>query len=74
VTATDLQLDFLAAIDEPNVEVVRHDVHTDPFPERSFDLVHRRAVLMHIPDDPAILRTMAAWLVPGVLPPEHGRR
>jgi trans-aconitate methyltransferase len=65
VTATDLQLDFLAAIDEPNVEVLRHDLRTDTFPERSFDLVHTRAVLMHIPDDPALLQKMASWLVPG---------
>src|SRR5262252_7686763 len=52
VTATDLQLDFLQAVAPPNVEVLRHDIRTDAFPERSFDLVHTRAVLMHIPDDP----------------------
>jgi trans-aconitate methyltransferase len=65
VTATDLQLDFLVPINEPNVEVLRHDLRTDTFPEQSFDLVHTRAVLMHIPDDPAILRKMASWLAPG---------
>jgi trans-aconitate methyltransferase len=64
VTATDLQLDFLTAIDAPNVEVLRHDLRTDTFPERSFDLVHTRAVLMHNPDDPEILRRMASWLRP----------
>ena len=52
VTATDLQPGFLDAIDAANVEVLRHDVRTDTFPERTFDLVHARAVLMHIPDDP----------------------
>jgi SAM-dependent methyltransferase len=65
VTATDLQLDFLNAIDAPNVEVLRHDIRSDTFPERSFDLVHTRAVLMHIHDDPDLLRRMASWLRPG---------
>lgn len=65
VTATDLQLDFLSAIDAPNVHVLRHDLRTDTFPEGSFDLIHARAVLMHVPDDPEILRRMVSWLRPG---------
>jgi trans-aconitate methyltransferase len=65
VTATDLQLGFLSSIDASNVEVLRHDIRSDTFPEQSFDLVHARAVLMHIPDDPDIVRRMASWLRPG---------
>lgn len=65
VTATDLQVDFLNSIDVPNVAVLRHDLRTDTFPEASFDLIHARAVLMHIPDDPAIIRRMVSWLRPG---------
>ena len=65
VTATDLQLGFLESIDAPNVEVLQHDLRTDTFAEHSFDLVHARAVLMHIPDDLEILRKMVSWLVPG---------
>jgi SAM-dependent methyltransferase len=65
VTATDLQTDFLNSIDAPNVEVLAHDVRTDGFPEQSFDLIHTRAVLMHIPDDVEILRRMISWLRPG---------
>jgi len=65
VTATDLQTDFLRAVDAPNVEVIRHDVRTESFPESSFDLVHTRAVLMHIPDDPDLLGRMVSWLAPG---------
>lgn len=65
VTATDLQVDFLNAIDAPNVDVLRHDIRSDLFPERSFDLVHSRAVLMHIPDDPDLLPRIASWLRPG---------
>ena len=56
VTATDLQLDFLRVIDASNVEVIRHDIRTGTFPERSFDLIHTRAVLMHLPDDLEMLR------------------
>jgi SAM-dependent methyltransferase len=65
VTATDLQVDFLQAHAPPNVRVLRHDVRSDTFPEQSFDLVHTRAVLMHIPDDPALLPRMVSWLRPG---------
>jgi SAM-dependent methyltransferase len=65
VTATDLQLDFLNTIDASNLEVLRHDVRTDSFPEGSFDLVHTRAVLMHIPADLALIERMASWLRPG---------
>ncbi len=65
VTATDLQVDFLNSIAAPNIEVLRHDIRTDTFPDGSFDLVHARAVLMHIPDDPEILRRMVSWLRPG---------
>lgn len=64
VTATDLQLGFLKAVDAANVAVLRHDLRTETFPPRSFDLVHARAVLMHIGDDPEILRKMVSWLAP----------
>jgi ubiquinone/menaquinone biosynthesis C-methylase UbiE len=59
VTATDLELDFLNAINASNVELLCHDIRSDSFRERSFDLVHARAGLMHIPDDPNLLRRMA---------------
>jgi SAM-dependent methyltransferase len=65
VTATDLQVDFLEADALSNVHVLRHDVRTDTFPEQSFDLVHTRAVLMHIPDDSDLLPRMVSWLRPG---------
>ncbi len=65
VTTTDLQVDFLRADTPSNVDVLRHDIRTETFPEESFDLVHTRAVLMHIPDDPELLRRMVSWLRPG---------
>jgi trans-aconitate methyltransferase len=65
VTATDLQTGFLSTIDLPNVEVLHHDMRTDTFPEGSFELVHTRAVLMHIEVDTVLLARMASWLAPG---------
>ena len=65
VTATDLQPGFLSELSLANLSVLRHDVRTDEFPESSFDLIHARAVLMHIADRMAALRRMASWLAPG---------
>jgi len=65
VIATDLQLGFLTEIDASNVEVLRHDIRTDTFPPGSFDLIHTRAVLMHISPGVDLLRRMATWLAPG---------
>lgn len=65
VTATDLQTDFLQALDVPNLEVVRHDIRSDTFARESFDLIHARAVLMHVPTDVPLLRRMISWLRPG---------
>jgi SAM-dependent methyltransferase len=65
VIATDLQMGYLSEIDAPNVEVLRHDVRTDTFRPGSFDLIHTRAVLMHISPGVDLLRRMARWLAPG---------
>jgi SAM-dependent methyltransferase len=65
VTATDLEPEFLTELSLANLEVMRHDVTTDSFPEASFDLIHARAVLMHLPHRMEILRRMVSWLRPG---------
>ena len=65
VTATDVQPQFLETISLPNVDVLRHDIRTDSFPSGTFDLVHARAVLMHVPADTALLQRMISWLRPG---------
>ena len=65
VTATDLDTGFLSELKLPNLTVLRHDVRTDDFPQASFDLVHVRTVLMHVPHRMAVLRRMASWLAPG---------
>jgi SAM-dependent methyltransferase len=65
VTATDLDTGFLEELTLPNLKVLRHDVRSDDFPGGSFDLVHARAVLMHIPERMATLTRMVSWLAPG---------
>jgi SAM-dependent methyltransferase len=65
VTVTDLQTGLLERLDLPNVTVLRHDVRTDAFPPGSFDLVHVRAVLMHVERRLDVLRRLVSWLAPG---------
>jgi len=65
VIATDLQVGFLTEIGASNVEVLRHDIRTGTFPPGSFDLIHTRAVLMHISPSVDLLRRIASWLAPG---------
>src|SRR4051794_29920487 len=64
VLATDIDPAWLEA--GGGYEVRRHDVAADPPPEPgTFDLVHARLVLVHIPDRARALATMVAALRPG---------
>ena len=64
VLATDIDPSWLDAGD--GYEVRRHDVAADPPPEPgTFDLVHARLVLVHVPDRARALAMMAAALRPG---------
>ena len=66
VTAADINADFLAALDgEPGVTTVCCDVRVDDFPAGSFDLIHTRLVLEHLPDRVAVMKRMVDWLAPG---------
>jgi trans-aconitate methyltransferase len=64
VAATDMDIGFLSELSLSNLDVLRHDVTIEEFPRNSFDLVHARAVLMHIPDRMAVLDRMVSWLAP----------
>jgi SAM-dependent methyltransferase len=64
VLATDIDPRFLETLKHPNLEVLRHNVATDPLPEASFDLVHTRLVLLHIPQREQALERMIAALKP----------
>jgi 2-polyprenyl-3-methyl-5-hydroxy-6-metoxy-1,4-benzoquinol methylase len=65
VLATDIDPRFLQTLSCPNLEVRRHDLRVDPIPEREFDLVHARLVLMHLPERETVLKRMIAALKPG---------
>jgi SAM-dependent methyltransferase len=67
VVATDLETAFLETIDEPNLEVRRHDITAEALETNTFDLVHCRTVLEHLPISArqAAIKRMVAALKPG---------
>jgi SAM-dependent methyltransferase len=66
VTAADINPDFLAALEgEPGITTVCCDIRKDHFPPGSFDVIHTRLVLEHLPDRVDVMRRMLDWLAPG---------
>ena len=65
VVATDLDTRFLDALDYPNLDVRRHDIVAETPPGGAFDLIHARALLVHLPAREAVLDRMVAALRPG---------
>jgi SAM-dependent methyltransferase len=65
VLATDIDTRFLEARRSDNLEVRQHDITTDPLPDASFDLVHTRSLLMHLPDRDRVIGKLVASLRPG---------
>jgi SAM-dependent methyltransferase len=65
VVTVDLDTRFLTTIDAPNLEVIEADVVTDGLPAGPFDLIHTRAVLMHIPARDQLLPELVGRLRPG---------
>ena len=65
VLATDIEPRFLEFLGYPNLAVRRHNIVTDELPEGTFDLVHARMVLEHLPERDHVLRRMVAALKPG---------
>jgi ubiquinone/menaquinone biosynthesis C-methylase UbiE len=65
VVATDLDPRFLHACQRPNLEVRRHNILADELERGRYDLVHCRALLMHLPDAQSALARMAAAVKPG---------
>src|SRR5947209_5343690 len=64
---TDIDERFLvesAALNQPMIEIQRHDIVTDPLPSRSFDLIHERLVLFHVPAREQALERMVSALKP----------
>jgi SAM-dependent methyltransferase len=64
VIATDINPRFLDSLAIPNLEVRKHDILADEL-DQSFDLIHARAVLEHLPKFHLALDRMVAALKPG---------
>src|SRR3954452_15906451 len=68
VLVTDIDpshLSQLESVSRPNVEVQVHDVGVDAIPETTFDLIHARLVLIHVPQREAALARLVNALKPG---------
>src|SRR5882757_5417548 len=65
VLATDLDPRFLDESKAPNLEVRRHNIVTESLPEATFDLIHARLVLIHLPEREKVLERLVAALKPG---------
>jgi len=65
VVAIDMDTRFLDGLQESNLEVRSHNLISDSLPQDSFDLVHTRMVLMHIPSREEILPRLVSALKPG---------
>ncbi len=63
MVAADIDTRLLA--DVADIEVVELDVARDALPEGSFDLVHTRMLLMHLPARDEVLARLASVLRPG---------
>ena len=65
VVATDIDVTWMGTSPTPGVRILQHDVTTDPAPGHSFDLVHVRLVLVHLPGRAQVAAALAAALRPG---------
>ena len=68
VLVTDIDPRFLvelATLDHAPLEIRRHDIGSDPLPAQSFDLIHARLVLTHVPARQQVLQRMVTALKPG---------
>ncbi|MBW2273770.1 MAG: methyltransferase domain-containing protein [Deltaproteobacteria bacterium] len=65
VVAADLNPRFLWEHAGPNLEVREHNVIEQDFETESYDLVHCRALVMHLSQPEEVLRRFAAALKPG---------
>ncbi len=68
VLVTDIDPRFLverATLDDAPLEIKHHDIGSDPLPTQSFDLIHARLVLIHVPAREQALERMVTALKPG---------
>jgi|GEM_PF-213437 len=65
VVAVDIDTDQYRGPVADNVEVRRQDIVATPLEERTYDLVHVKILLMHLPERDRVLRQLVAALKPG---------
>jgi ubiquinone/menaquinone biosynthesis C-methylase UbiE len=65
VVVTDIDPRFLEPLAAQNVEVRKHNIVTDPLPDATFDLIHARLVLVHLPEREKVLTRLVSALKPG---------
>ncbi|MGH8974727.1 MAG: class I SAM-dependent methyltransferase, partial [Acidimicrobiia bacterium] len=65
VTAVDIDTRFVQEIDAGNLDVVEADITATDLPRHAFDLVHCRALLMHLPARERVLDMFVTALRPG---------
>lgn len=65
VVAVDLDTRFLEESGEPNLEVRQADLTASDLEPGAYDLVHARALLVHLPSRTDLLERMVTWLRPG---------
>lgn len=65
VTAMDLDARFLRTLDLPNLDIREENVVEADLPSGTFDLVHTRWTLMHIPERERVLQKLPDCLAPG---------
>lgn len=68
VLVTDIDPRFLAksaALDRHTIEIQRHDLVNDPLPAQTFDLIHARLVLIHLPAREQVIDRLVTALKPG---------
>jgi len=65
VIAADIDPRFLHAHRATNLQIAAVDLVRDDFPKGSFDLIHARLVLTHLPQREEILSRAVEWLKPG---------
>jgi SAM-dependent methyltransferase len=64
VLAVDVDTRFVGELRAANLDVARLDVTADELPRDSYDLVHVRAVLSHLPAREEVLASLVAALAP----------
>lgn len=65
VVATDIDTRFLEILDEPNLDVRRHNLSTDDLPDDEFDLIHGRFVVEYLLDREQVVKKLVSSLKPG---------